>query len=76
MITCRHCGYGAYYNPKPVAAAIPRTPDGKLVLLRRGFEPGKGVWTFPGGFVNLGESVEEAAARVVEAEIPAAAEIG
>jgi len=69
LITCPHCGYGAYYNPKPVAAAIPTTADGRIVLLRRGFEPGKGKWTFPGGFVDLGESVEEAAAREVMEEI-------
>ena len=54
-ISCPHCGYGAYYNPKPVAAAIPVTRDDKIVLLRRGFDPGKGLWTFPGGFVDLGE---------------------
>ncbi len=31
-------------------------PDGRLWLLRRGFEPGKGLWTFPGGFVDLGRT--------------------
>ena len=46
-----------------MAAAIPVTPDGEIVLLRRGFDPGKDLWTFPGGFVDLGESVEEAARR-------------
>ncbi len=63
FMSCPHCGYGAYYNPKPVAAAIPATADGRIILLRRGFEPGKGLWTFPGGFVDLGESVEDAARR-------------
>jgi ADP-ribose pyrophosphatase YjhB (NUDIX family) len=75
-ITCPHCGYGAYYNPKPVAAAIPETPDGKVVLLKRGFEPGKGKWTFPGGFVDLGESVEQAAAREVIEELEIEVELG
>jgi ADP-ribose pyrophosphatase YjhB (NUDIX family) len=75
-ITCPHCGYGAYYNPKPVAAAIPVTPDGRIVLLRRAFEPGKGLWTFPGGFVDLGESVEEAAQREAREEIEAGVELG
>src|SRR3712207_1349921 len=69
LITCPHCGYGAYYNPKPVGAAIPIRGDGRIVLLRRGFEPGKGRWTFPGGFVDLGESVEEAAIREVMEEL-------
>jgi 8-oxo-dGTP diphosphatase len=69
LLTCAHCGYGAYYNPKPVACAIPTDPDGRIWLLRRAFEPGKDLWTFPGGFVDLGESVEEAASREVDEEM-------
>ena len=68
-ITCSHCGYIAYYNPKPVAAAIPLDRNGDVILLRRGFEPGRGRWTFPGGFVDLGESVQEAARRETEEEL-------
>jgi 8-oxo-dGTP diphosphatase len=75
-ISCEHCGYGAYFNPKPVAAAIPKTPEGHLILLRRGFEPGKDLWTFPGGFVDLGESVEEAALREVREEICISVDLG
>ena len=74
-ITCPHCGYGAYYNPKPVAAAIPTTADGRIILLRRGFEPGKDLWTFPGGFVDLGETVEQAARREAREEIEADVEL-
>src|SRR5947209_13883406 len=68
-LTCAHCGYGAYYNPKPVAAAIPRDDDGRIVLLRRAFDPGAGLWTFPGGFVDLGESVEDGARREGQEEL-------
>ena len=68
-IHCDQCGYAAFYNPKPVAGAIPREPDGRVWLLRRGFEPGAGLWTFPGGFVDLGESVEEAARREAKEEL-------
>jgi len=74
-IDCSHCGYGAYYNPKPVAAAIPVAPDGRIILLRRGFDPGKGLWTFPGGFVDLGETVEQAALREAMEEIVATLEL-
>ena len=74
-ITCPSCGYGAYYNPKPVAAAIPTTPDGDIILLKRGFEPGKDLWTFPGGFVDLGESVEQAAHREAQEELEIAIEL-
>jgi ADP-ribose pyrophosphatase YjhB (NUDIX family) len=75
-ISCPHCGYGAYYNPKPVAAAIPVTPAGEIILLRRAFDPGKDLWTFPGGFVDLGESVEQAAHREVREELDVAVELG
>jgi 8-oxo-dGTP diphosphatase len=75
-ITCPHCGYGAYYNPKPVACAIPRDDDGRLWLLRRAFDPGAGLWTFPGGFVELGESVEEAAKRETLEEMEIEVELG
>jgi ADP-ribose pyrophosphatase YjhB (NUDIX family) len=68
-LTCADCGYSAYYNPKPVAAAIPVTADNKVILLRRGFDPGKDLWTFPGGFVDLGESVEQAARREANEEL-------
>ena len=68
-ITCGHCGYGAYYNPKPVACAIPRDEEGRVWLLRRAFDPGAGLWTFPGGFVDLGESVEDAAVREAREEL-------
>jgi ADP-ribose pyrophosphatase YjhB (NUDIX family) len=76
FMSCPHCGYGVYYNPKPVAAAIPATPDGRIILLRRGFDPGRGLWTFPGGFVDLGESVEEAARRETMEELEIAVELG
>jgi ADP-ribose pyrophosphatase YjhB (NUDIX family) len=75
-ISCPHCGYAAYFNPKPVAAVIPVDAEGRVILLRRGFEPGRGRWTFPGGFVDLCETVEAAAHRETEEEIQVAIELG
>ncbi len=74
-IVCPHCGYAAYYNPKPVACAIPIDAQGRLILLRRGFDPGRGLWTFPGGFVDLGESVPDAARRETDEELGIAVEL-
>jgi ADP-ribose pyrophosphatase YjhB (NUDIX family) len=75
-IVCPHCGYEAYYNPKPVACAIAADGDGRVILQRRGFDPGQGLWTFPGGFAELGESVEDAARREVAEELGIAIELG
>ena len=75
-LSCPHCGYGAYYNPKPVACAIPAEDDGRVWLLRRAFAPGEGLWTFPGGFVDLGESVEDAARRETMEELRIGVELG
>jgi ADP-ribose pyrophosphatase YjhB (NUDIX family) len=75
-IECPSCGYTAYYNPKPVACAIPVDAEGRAILLRRGFDPGRGLWTFPGGFVDLGESVEDAARREADEELGLAIELG
>ena len=68
-LTCSACGFIAYLNPYVVAGTIPRDGDGKILLLRRGIEPAKHAWTFPAGFVELGESVEEAAVRETREEI-------
>jgi ADP-ribose pyrophosphatase YjhB (NUDIX family) len=59
---CSGCGFIFYLNPKVVAAVIPRQED-RIWLVRRNIEPSCGSWTFPGGYVDLGESVPDAAVR-------------
>jgi ADP-ribose pyrophosphatase YjhB (NUDIX family) len=73
---CESCGFVAYFNPKPVGCAIAREADGRVWLARRGLEPGKGLWSMPGGFVDLGETVEAAIARELEEELCVGARIG
>lgn len=75
-LACRQCGYKEFFNPKPVAAAVVRDAADRVLLLRRAFEPGRGLWTFPGGFVDLGESVEEAAVRETREELEVDIELG
>ena len=40
--SCPNCGYAAFFNPKPVACAIPRDAHGNIILMRRATEPGYG----------------------------------
>lgn len=60
---CPSCGHIAYVNPRLVVTTLPVTDDGRLVLLRRGIEPGLGAWAQPGGFLEVDETVGEAAVR-------------
>jgi ADP-ribose pyrophosphatase YjhB (NUDIX family) len=62
-LACEKCGFIAYVNPRLVVSTIPVTDDGRIVLLRRGIEPGKGWWAQPGGFLEVDETVTEAAVR-------------
>ena len=73
---CESCGYAAFFNPKPVGCALARDEDGRVWLARRGHEPGQGRWSMPGGFVDLGESVEEAIVREVREELDVHATLG
>jgi 8-oxo-dGTP diphosphatase len=42
--------------------------DGKILLVKRGSEPGKGKWSIPGGIVELGETAKETTVREVKEE--------
>jgi ADP-ribose pyrophosphatase YjhB (NUDIX family) len=61
-LVCEACGFVFYLGPKLVAGAIVEL-EGGIVLIQRAIEPGYGLWTFPGGFVERGEVAEAAAAR-------------
>jgi ADP-ribose pyrophosphatase YjhB (NUDIX family) len=67
---CAACGFIAYQNPKPVAATLP-VQRGRIWLLRRNIEPSLGLWTYPAGFMEMGETVEDAAKRETWEEIRA-----
>jgi ADP-ribose pyrophosphatase YjhB (NUDIX family) len=59
---CDACGYIHYENPRLVLGAVIEW-QGKILLCRRAIEPRAGRWTLPAGFMENGESTEEAAAR-------------
>ncbi|MDA8236391.1 MAG: NUDIX hydrolase [Chloroflexi bacterium] len=62
-LACEACGYVAYVNPRLVVTTLPVTDAGEVMLLRRGIEPGRGMWAQPGGFLEIDETVREGAIR-------------
>lgn len=66
-LVCRSCSFIFYQDPKVVAGTL-FTLDGGIVLLKRGVEPSLGKWVFPGGYVDRGESVQDAAVRETKEE--------
>jgi ADP-ribose pyrophosphatase YjhB (NUDIX family) len=62
-LVCDACGYIFYVNPRLVVTTIPVTEAGEIVLLRRGIEPAYGSWAQPGGFLEVDETVNQAAIR-------------
>ena len=59
---CDHCHTIHYQNPNIVAGCLP-TWGTQVLLCRRAIEPRKGYWTLPAGFMENGETVEQAARR-------------
>ena len=68
---CQQCSFVDYQNPRIVAGAIVEHSD-KILLCRRGIQPQRGLWTVPAGFLELGESTAEGAARETMEEAGAA----
>ena len=57
------------YPNRPIAAVGVLIQDkDKVLLIKRGTEPGKGSWSIPGGMIELGETAREAGKREVEEE--------
>jgi ADP-ribose pyrophosphatase YjhB (NUDIX family) len=74
-LICEGCSAIHYQNPKIVVGCVPEQ-DGKILLCRRAIEPRRGFWTVPAGFMELGETVAEGAARETREEACAKVEIG
>jgi 8-oxo-dGTP diphosphatase len=66
-LVCTVCGFIFYLDPKLSVVAVIPMDDG-VVMVRRAIEPGYGLWVVPGGFVDLGEVVEEAVVRETQEE--------
>ena len=65
---CLQCGYIFYIDPKIAVGTIIADQRDRLVLVRRAIEPGYGKWVFPGGYVDRGEALTDAAVREAREE--------
>ena len=73
---CPACGFIVYLNPPIAAGVIAARIDGKIALVVRGEEPGKGLWGLPAGFMEIDETVEQAARRECFEETGLTLELG
>ena len=62
-LACQACGFIFYVNPRLVVTTLPITDRGEVMLIRRGIAPGYNRWAQPGGFLEIDETVLEAAIR-------------
>ena len=72
---CSRCDTVHYQNPIIVVGCVAEK-DGKVLLCKRAIEPRHGYWTVPAGFLELGESLAEGAARETKEEACADIEVG
>jgi len=72
---CGKCGAIHYQNPRLVVGCVPEHA-GRILICRRAIEPRRGYWTVPAGFMENGETLQQAAARESHEEALAQVEIG
>ncbi|MGH2357740.1 MAG: NUDIX hydrolase [Candidatus Limnocylindria bacterium] len=68
-------GHVTWRNPRIVVGTLP-VRAGRVYLARREIEPGAGRWTYPGGFLEVGEAAQEGARRETEEETRLLVEVG
>ncbi len=69
LLRCGACGFHFFLNPAIAVGAVIQDEKDRVLLVRRGHEPGKGMLGLPGGFVDPGETAEEAVRRETKEEV-------
>lgn len=73
---CSGCGRPHFRDPKVGVGVVVRDGSGRLLLVRRGNEPARGLWSLPAGFVDADEDPRAAAARECLEETGLVVEVG
>ncbi len=66
---CSDCGFNLYLNCAAAAIALIFTPENKLLVTRRRYDPAKDLLDFPGGFTDPGETIEACLVREIKEEL-------
>ncbi len=71
---CPACGFVHYRNPAPAAGVI-LLENGRVLLVKRRFDPYRGKWSIPSGFIEYDEDVHDTAVREIREETGLAVEL-
>lgn len=69
LLVCRSCQFEFYINALPCNAAILENEKGEILLVKRKFNPQKGKWDWPGGFLDGGEALDNSVKRELKEEL-------
>jgi len=69
LFKCNSCHHKLYINPVPCNAVIIKNSIGEFLFVKRKYEPAKDKWDLAGGFVDLGDNLEDSVIRELKEEL-------